>query len=472
MHQQLWSTSRGDVGSPLEETVSTSHNLRSAVRARMSETGESYTEALRAITAERFISREILDDATPPAPWKVRLRFDQPEWQHPEPLDHWTGVIAVLRNCDGAGKLDQVVAFDRESGARLAEVKLPHVPTETLLAGYRNQLEQYPGSPNSIELTELVTRGRPDLMAHRLGFEIVNHTCDWQEWSDGSQRIPAMPIRRRHSATATSLGRDEGGPAVHLVVLEHPDTVVLDVVVPGSKMKRDGTSHDRMLNVLAEHGWVIDHDLWYELTAGSFYALARPGILAEKSWYRKARVQITRQVQAHSPEGPPATFRAGEELEMVQWGRAGQSVDDEKWWTSTDLDGAKILDSKDLEVLEILEDRPPTWSRAALSVATVTRLLAPHHAGAAQAAQAWADAGLHVSRGPVALEIRTPAPKRRLIGQVKRDYWNQDRHTGRYEVVVHEGEYSYDTKTVKLEQLPLDPMAALAQAEQQQPVKS
>jgi hypothetical protein len=63
--------------------------------------------------------------------------------------------------------------------------------------------------------------------------------------------------------------------------------------------------------------------------------------------------------------------------------------------------------------VEILQDEPPTWKEAALSAGQVTELLAPHHPGAAEAAAAWAVAGLHVSwygLGDLALRTQGPAP--------------------------------------------------------------
>jgi hypothetical protein len=459
------------VGSPLEDTVSTSHNLRKAVRDRMAETGESYTEALRAITAGRFETREIRDDATPPGPWKVHLH-GEPSWRDPDPLPHWTGVIAVMRNRDGVGQVDQVVAFDRATGVRLGETTVPHVPTEELLRGYANHhTTKYPGSQSHQQLLEMVTRGRPDLMAHRLGFEIVG-LCEWQEWSDGSQRIPAMPTAATHSATITTLARDEGGPGVRLVVLEHPETVVVDVVVPGTKLMHGEHRQEQMMRVLAEHGFVRKHAIWQELSAGVFYQIARPGFLAERAWFRRARVRFIRSGEAHSPEGPPMRFRIGEEQEMVQSGRAGQAVDYDTWWTSFDIDGAKIFGPDAVEVVDVIEERPPTWKAAALSAATITRLLEPFHAGAAQAAAAWVAAGLHVARDVNGLLIRTPAPERRAIGRVRSDYWDGGKHKHPYEVVVRDAELSYDQRVVQLEQLPLDPVAALADAERQQPAKS
>ncbi|MFI9366934.1 hypothetical protein ACIG5E_38770 [Kitasatospora sp. NPDC053057] len=45
---------------------------------------------------------------------------------------------------------------------------------------------------------------------------------------------------------------------------------------------------------------------------------------------------------------------------MVQWGLAGRRVDRGTWWTSIDVNGAYIVMSASVEVLEVLEEQPPT----------------------------------------------------------------------------------------------------------------
>ncbi|MGW2376530.1 hypothetical protein [Kitasatospora sp. NPDC001683] len=44
----------------------------------------------------------------------------------------------------------------------------------------------------------------------------------------------------------------------------------------------------------------------------------------------------------------------------VQWGVVGQRVDQDTWWTSIDIGSAYIVMSASVEVLEVLETRPPT----------------------------------------------------------------------------------------------------------------
>ncbi|MFE5881528.1 hypothetical protein [Streptomyces hydrogenans] len=53
-------------------------------------------------------------------------------------------------------------------------------------------------------------------------------------------------------------------------------------------------------------------------------------------------------------------FRAGEVVEMVQWGRAGQEVDTASWWTTDRyIPAAHIVPAGKVEVLEVLEERSP-----------------------------------------------------------------------------------------------------------------
>jgi hypothetical protein len=130
------------------------------------------------------------------------------------------------------------------------------------------------------------------------------------------------------------------------------------------------------------------------------------------------------------------------------------------WWTSTDIDGAHIIRADYAEVVEVLEDYPPTWQEAALPVEQVTALLTLHHAGAAEAAVAWAAAGLHVAHEVGGLTIRTPGPEYRRVGQVGRDYWAGNAHSRPYEAITRDGEYSSDRRTRRLDALPLDPVAA------------
>ena len=155
------------------------------------------------------------------------------------------------------------------------------------------------------------------------------------------------------------------------------------------------------------------------------------------------------------------TFLVGEELTMNQRGQAGREVLRDCWRTSGDIDGAHIIDAGCAEIIEILEDHPPTWDAAALTAGQITDLLAPHHPGAAEAAAASINAGLLVAREPGGLAIRTPAPERRKVGYLRRDYWDGNRFTKPYEAVIDENR-EWLNRT--LDVLPPNPVAAAQNA--------
>ena len=79
---------------------------------------------------------------------------------------------------------------------------------------------------------------------------------------------------------------------------------------------------------------------------------------ASQDWHTRAIVRILKTTLTHSYDGEH-TFRAGEEMEMVQWGRAGRPVDRGAWWTSYDIDGAFIIDSDKTEIVKILDEVAP-----------------------------------------------------------------------------------------------------------------
>ena|SRR5919205_1737867 len=84
------------------------------------------------------------------------------------------------------------------------------------------------------------------------------------------------------------------------------------------------------------------------------------GGAAAQGWFVRARVRILGTHQSASLE--PLTLRVfeyGEELEMVQWGRAGQRVDRATWWTSQDVGAAHSVPGQKVEVLEVLEGHLP-----------------------------------------------------------------------------------------------------------------
>lgn len=83
--------------------------------------------------------------------------------------------------------------------------------------------------------------------------------------------------------------------------------------------------------------------------------------IAAREWFTRARVRILETIKTQSVD-PWTTrdFYAGQELEMVQWGRAGRPVERDTWWTSFDIDGAHIIKAGKVEVIEILEEVSPT----------------------------------------------------------------------------------------------------------------
>ncbi len=81
---------------------------------------------------------------------------------------------------------------------------------------------------------------------------------------------------------------------------------------------------------------------------------------ATRDWYTRALVRVKEMATKRSVDPyREYTFHAGEELEMVQWGRAGRPVRREAWWTSFDIDGALILEADKVEVVNILDEKLP-----------------------------------------------------------------------------------------------------------------
>src|SRR6266581_905539 len=60
---------------------------------------------------------------------------------------------------------------------------------------------------------------------------------------------------------------------------------------------------------------------------------------ATRDWYTRALVRVKEMATKRSVDPYTVrTFRIGEELEMVQWGRVGDVVTRDLWWTSFDID--------------------------------------------------------------------------------------------------------------------------------------
>lgn len=421
------------------------HARKATIRARMAATGESYSVAARNVdTTGRARARPATGVGTPPKGW--------PAWAGKHPA-----MVAVWRDRDG---VDDVVVLDSGTDGRLAALSVPHVPTETLLADY--EAAGLLGAPDSLgrhdrELEAAL--GRPDLTAHRLGYQ-VRGIREWHPWTDGSWRSPAAPADTRHTVTATPTTARAGGSGLRLVVREHPaDEVVADatVVAPDTV-----PSWDRLNAALDPLGYTAAGGRWTRLPGGVLYARARPGHLAERDWWTLSRVRVVRQTRPSNIDlRDTVTYEVGEVLVMNQHGRAGAEIDRRSWWSSNDADGGYGLSADAVEVVEVLEDHPPTWQAAALTAEQVTALLAPYHPGAAQAAAAWAAAGLHIAHAPDGLVIRTPGPQYRRVGRIGRDYWYGNVHSDRYEVNLRDNELYSPTR--ELEELPLDPVAVADQ---------
>jgi hypothetical protein len=189
--------------------------------------------------------------------------------------------------------------------------------------------------------------------------------------------------------------------------------------------------------------------------------------LAERNWYPQARIRIVRETTVNSTAFcVPRTYRVGEELTMLQAGLAGSQVDRGTWKIG---EGVIAIPADCAEIIEVLEDQPPTWEAAALTAEQVTALLAPHHPGAAEAARAWAAAGLHVAREYYELVIRTPDPQYRRVGcigvdlrRLSRDENDFDRYrfSEPYKAIIQDSDYKYSRRTLRLDALPIDPVAA------------
>lgn len=136
--------------------------------------------------------------------------------------------------------------------------------------------------------------------------------------------------------------------------------------------------------------------------------------VAERDWSTRARVRITAPYGAGAPDSYDGRqFTAGEELEMIQWGRGGRPVERDSWWTSTDIDGAFIVPADHVEVLEVIRENPPTWAAAALPVDRAVELFGPAAAG-------WPERGVVVIDHWQHYEVR--AVDGELLGLVDRDH--------------------------------------------------
>lgn len=123
-----------------------------------------------------------------------------------------------------------------------------------------------------------------------------------------------------------------------------------------------------------EHGLELGDIAWATLTSaegerlGSRTVYADPADPAEPrlavaDWSRKARVRVLVDIPARDTLFKVNAYNAGAEVELVQWGRAGRTVDtgpgDRAWFSSFDIDGAVILSDRQVEVIEVLSEATP-----------------------------------------------------------------------------------------------------------------
>lgn len=78
------------------------------------------------------------------------------------------------------------------------------------------------------------------------------------------------------------------------------------------------------------------------------------------SWMMRARVRVTADVEAVNAYSGSRTYREGEELEMILRGTPGEPLADACWWSSTDVDGAYILPS---DAVAVIDPLGPAWVR-------------------------------------------------------------------------------------------------------------
>lgn len=433
-----------------------------ATRARQRATGESYNGA-RQQTA-----------AAVPEPADGGHPFSTYDWVHR--IQDWSRVRCGERGCrqpwdapvHRVGGLvppfgwnnrrdhmlsarrdgDQVTVsvLDARTAAVVASVSAPAAPAQDLVDEYR-QAGLIPGQPGSpIEQSTLVKVGlaRPDLAAHRLGYDTV---LDFVAWPDGSWRAPCWPVERRHIAKASPLIPGRTGMQ-DLTVSALDGTVVADMIT--DPIDPDDTA---ALNAAFNQLGYTTGGPWTKLP-GSRYALVRPGHLAERGWWTLARVRFLREITAGCPgyDAPDRRFTVGEVVTMNQSGRAGDEVDRDVWWSSTDIDYAYIVPADAVEVVEVLQHTEPFWAAAELTVDQAAAVLADVP-GAAEAVTGWARAGLVLATFSSGLAIHTPAPERRWIGAVYLRY----NRTWTYEAVL-DPDRSWMNE--RLTTLPPDPITA------------
>jgi hypothetical protein len=107
------------------------------------------------------------------------------------------------------------------------------------------------------------------------------------------------------------------------------------------------------------------HEPWFAGSAGrSGNPLPSTGrVIAERDWGRCAVVRFVRDVETAAPfDEAPTRYRSGDRMRLWQCGRKGRPVDRRFWHTSLDIDDMHFIPAEAVEVIEILEDTPPSGS--------------------------------------------------------------------------------------------------------------
>jgi hypothetical protein len=87
---------------------------------------------------------------------------------------------------------------------------------------------------------------------------------------------------------------------------------------------------------------------------------------ADRDWHTRALVRM-KETHTYRSVDPYRewTFHKGEELELIQWGRAGRPVRRDSWWTSFDIDGALIVEAGSVEIIQVIDEMLP-WDEPPL----------------------------------------------------------------------------------------------------------
>jgi hypothetical protein len=119
------------------------------------------------------------------------------------------------------------------------------------------------------------------------------------------------------------------------------------------------TRTDEWMKNYLRKKWNLPDNVEMDLSGLHVTAAKKEEQHAGRDWHTRALVRIKETTHTGSPEGGTHTFHAGQEVEMVQWGRAGREVNRGAWWTSFDIDGAFIIKAKNVEVIKIIEEEDP-----------------------------------------------------------------------------------------------------------------